>query len=158
MRAGGMTAPGSTVLAAVSGGPDSLCLLHALCRLRRLLRIQVTCFHFDHGLRPGSERDTTFVRRQAEGLGVAVVPGRAAGRPRRGASVEAWARSVRYAALERARTVVGADVAATGHTLDDQAETVLLAALRGGGLEAMAGIRPVAPGLIRPLLDVRRAE
>jgi tRNA(Ile)-lysidine synthase len=158
MRAADMAPPGSLVLAAVSGGPDSLCLLHALCRLRRLLRIQVACFHFDHALRPGSERDTAFVRGQAEGLGVAFAMERATRRPRRGQSVEAWARAARYAALERARQEVGADVAATGHTLDDQAETVLLAALRGAGLDALAGIRPAAPGLVRPLLEVRRAE
>jgi tRNA(Ile)-lysidine synthase len=158
MRAAGMAPPGETVLAAVSGGADSLCLVHALVRLRRLLRIEVACFHFDHGLRPGSERDTAFVRRQAEQLGIVFVTARAPGRPPRGVSVEAWARSVRYAALERARQQTGAAAAATGHTLDDQAETVLLAALRGGGLDALAGIRPSAPGLIRPLLEVRRAE
>jgi tRNA(Ile)-lysidine synthase len=158
MRAGDMARPGATVLAAVSGGPDSLCLLHALVRLRRLLRIDVACFHFDHALRPGSERDTAFVRRQAEGLGVLFVSDRASGRPRRGQSVEAWARTVRYAALGRVVRETGAAAAATGHTLDDQAETVLLAAIRGGGLDALAGIQPSAPGLIRPLLRVRRAE
>jgi tRNA(Ile)-lysidine synthase len=158
MRAGDMAPAGTTILAAVSGGADSLCLLHTLVRLRRLLRIQVACFHFDHGLRAGSERDTAFVRRQAERLGVEFRTARASGRPRRGASVEAWARSVRYDAIERARRETGAQLAATGHTLDDRAETVLLAALRGGGLDALAGIQPSAPGLIRPMLEVRRAE
>jgi tRNA(Ile)-lysidine synthase len=158
MRAGDMAPPGTTILAAVSGGADSLCLLHALTRLRRLLGIEVACFHFDHGLRPGSERDTGFVRRQAEGLGVPFLTERAARRPRRGQSVEAWARTARYEALDRAVRQCGADVAATGHTLDDQAETVLLAALRGGGLDAVAGIRPASPLVIRPLLEVRRAE
>ena len=158
VRAGEIVRPGTTILAAVSGGPDSLCLLHALVRLRRLLRIDVACFHFDHALRQGSERDTTFVRRQAEGLGVGFIGARAPGSPRRGQSVEAWARTVRYAALERAVRETGAAAAATGHTLDDQAETVLLAAIRGGGLDALAGIQPSAPGLVRPLLQVRRAE
>jgi tRNA(Ile)-lysidine synthase len=158
MRAGDMAPAGTMILAAVSGGADSLCLLHTLVRLRGLLRIRVACFHFDHGLRAGSERDTAFVRRQAEQLGVEFRTARASGRPRRGASVEAWARSVRYDAIERARQETGAQLASTGHTLDDQAETVLLAALRGGGLDALAGIQPSAPGLIRPLLEVRRAE
>jgi tRNA(Ile)-lysidine synthase len=158
MRARDIAPPGSTVLASVSGGADSLCLLHALTRLRRLLGIEVACFHFDHGLRPGSERDTGFVRGQAAGLGVPFLTERATRAPRRGQSVEAWARTVRYAALDRALRECGADVAATGHTLDDQAETVLLAALRGGGLDAVAGIRPAGPLVIRPLLDVRRAE
>jgi tRNA(Ile)-lysidine synthase len=158
VRAGAMAEPGSTILASVSGGADSLCLLHALVRLRRLLKIDVACFHFDHALRPGSERDADFVRREAEELGVPFLTERASGRPRRGQSVEAWARAVRYAALDRALRDCGAAVAATGHTLDDQAETVLLAALRGGGLDAVAGIPPVGPLVIRPLLEVRRVE
>src|SRR5262249_30712476 len=102
MRAGDMAPRGETVLASVSGGADSLCLLHALTRLRRLLGIEVACFHFDHGLRPGSERDAAFVRSQAAGLGVPFLTEQAAGRPRRGQSVEAWARTVRYDALDRA--------------------------------------------------------
>jgi len=158
MRAGGMAPRGRTVLASVSGGADSLCLLHALTRLRRLLEIEVACFHFDHALRPGSARDVAFVRRQAEGLGVPFLTARATDRPRRGQSVEAWARTARYDALDRGVRDCGAAVAATGHTLDDQAETVLLATLRGGGLDAVAGIRPAGPLVIRPLLEVRRAE
>jgi tRNA(Ile)-lysidine synthase len=153
-----MAPDGGIILASVSGGPDSLCLLHALTRLRRLLGIEVACFHFDHALRPGSERDTAFVGREAESLGVPFLTERAAGRPRRGQSIEAWARTVRYEALDRAARDCGAATAATGHTLDDQAETVLLAALRGGGLDAVAGIRPAGPRVIRPLLEVRRAE
>jgi len=153
-----MAEPGSLVLAAVSGGPDSLCLLHALIRLRRLLRIEVACFHFDHGIRPDSGRELAFVRDEAARLGVAFDAGRATDAPRHGASVEAWARDARYAALRRAAARLGAGVVATGHTMDDQAETVLMACLRGGGTDAVAGISPVADGLVRPLLDVRRAE
>jgi tRNA(Ile)-lysidine synthase len=153
-----MAAPGSLVLAAVSGGPDSLCLLHALVRLRRLLGIEVACFHFDHGLRADSASDLGFVRDEAERLGVHFDAGRAADGPPRGASVEAWARDARYTALRAAAARLGADVVATGHTMDDQAETVLMACLRGGGIDALAGISPVADGVVRPMLDVRRDE
>jgi tRNA(Ile)-lysidine synthase len=152
-----MFRPGATVVAAVSGGPDSVCLLHALVRLRRLLRIEVVCFHFDHRLRKASKLDAGYVRRQAGALGVPFVLRVAEGAPSRGESVEAWARTVRYAALLKAAEERGAEVA-VGHTADDQAETVLLALIRGGGLEAMAGMRHVNRPVVRPLLDCTRAE
>ena len=158
VRAHRMAEPGSLVLAAVSGGPDSLCLVHALVRLRRLLGIEVSCFHFDHALRAGSERDLAFVRDEAARLDVAFASDRAPSRPPSGSSVEAWARDARYRALRAAAERLGATVIATGHTVDDQAETVLMACLRGGGVDAVSGIAPVADGVVRPLLDVRREE
>jgi len=94
-----MFVTGSRVLVGVSGGPDSLCLLHSLLRLRRLLRIEPCCFHFDHGLRDGSERDAAYVRAQARKLGVEFLLRRAGDKPPRGASVEAWAREQRYGAM-----------------------------------------------------------
>jgi tRNA(Ile)-lysidine synthase len=150
--------PGSLVLVAVSGGPDSVCLLHSLVRLRRLLRIDPVCFHFDHGLRKGSEADAAYARSQAKRLGVGFVLRRATSAPGRGESVEAWARTVRYRALTNVVEELGGGVAAVGHTADDQAETVLLALLRGGGLEAIAGIRPVIGPVVRPLLETTREE
>jgi tRNA(Ile)-lysidine synthase len=152
-----MFAPGGCVVVAVSGGPDSLCLLHTMVRLRRLLRVDVTCFHFDHGLRAESKADAAYVRRQAGRLGVPFVMRTAGSRPPRGSSLEAWARMVRYDALLAVSEERGAE-AAVGHTADDQAETVLLALLRGGGLEAVAGMRPVNRPIVRPLLDVSREE
>ena len=159
-----MFEPGDTVLVACSGGPDSICLLHSLHRLRRLLRIKLAVFHFDHRLRPGSEKDAAYVERQAERLGLPFALREAAGQPRSGQSVEAWARLARYAALTSAATEVGATRAALGHTLDDQAETVLLGLVRGGGLEAAAGMPAIAtlPPLgfpaSRPLIETTRAE
>jgi tRNA(Ile)-lysidine synthase len=156
--------PGITVLVACSGGPDSVCLLHVLARLRRLFRIRLAVFHFDHRLRRGSSEDARYVGRQARRLGLPFVLREAEGRPARGQSVEAWARLARYAALTQAATQSGADRAAVGHTLDDQAETVLLGLVRGGGLEALAGMAPVAKlpplGLtaVRPLLETTREE
>jgi tRNA(Ile)-lysidine synthase len=156
--------PGETVLVACSGGPDSICLLHSLHRLRRLFRIRLAVFHFDHKLRSDSAEDAAYVARQAERLGLPFVLREAVDSPRSGQSVEAWARLARYAALTSAATEVDAQRAALGHTLDDQAETVLLGLVRGGGLEAVAGMPPVAslPPLgfpaARPLIETTRKE
>jgi tRNA(Ile)-lysidine synthase len=159
-----MLPSGETVVVACSGGPDSICLLHALHRLRRLFGIRLAVFHFDHRLRPGSDRDAAYVARRAERLGIPFHGDSASGRPPRGASVEAWARLARYGALSQVAGELGAGRAALGHTLDDQAETVLLGLTRGGGLDAVAGMPAVTRlpplGLIgvRPLLDVTAAE
>lgn len=164
VRRYGMFEPGQTILVACSGGPDSVCLLHTLHRLRRLFRIRLTVFHFDHRLRPGSERDLAYVKRQAQGLGIPLLSRSAEDQPARGQSVEDWARQARYAALGEAASRAGADAAALGHTLDDQAETVLLGLARGGGLEALSGMAPLAtlpPGGLsaaRPLLETSRDE
>ena len=152
-----MLEPGSTMVVAVSGGPDSLCLLHATVRLRRLLHVEPVCFHFDHRLRPGSETDVTYVRGQARKLGVPFVLREARSGPPRGASVEAWARTVRYEALAAVAEQHGG-VAAVGHTADDQAETVLMALLRGGGLDAVSAMKPVTRPVVRPLLETTREQ
>jgi tRNA(Ile)-lysidine synthase len=153
-----MFEPGSRVLVAVSGGPDSLCLLHSLVRLRRLLKIDPLCFHFDHRLRQGSERDAAYVRGQAKRLNVLFYLRAATSAPMRGESVEAWAHIARYQALTEVLEEVEGGVAAVGHTADDQAETVLLALLRGGGLEAISGMKPVNGPIVRPLLETSRQE
>ncbi len=150
--------PGDVVLVGVSGGPDSVCLLHALHALRRLLRIRLAVVHVDHGLRPGSAGDAAYVRRLATRLGVPVRIERVEERPARGDSVEAWARAVRYRAFERVRRELDARRVALAHTLDDQAETVLLALCTGRGLEALSGMRPLAGPYARPLLEVTREE
>ncbi|HEX9122430.1 MAG TPA: tRNA lysidine(34) synthetase TilS [Actinomycetota bacterium] len=157
-REHGMFPPGGTVLVAVSGGPDSMCLLHALVDLRRLLRIRLEVFHFDHRLRPGSGRDAAYVARAAERLRLPFHLRAAATAPGPGASVEDWAHRARFAALALAMRDAGATRAALGHTRDDQAETVLIALIRGGGLDALAGLRPVQGPFARPLLDVTRGE
>jgi len=163
-RKHGMFEPGQLVLVSCSGGPDSTCLLHALHRLRRLFRIRLVAFHFDHRLRPDSAEDAEYVRRQAGRLGVPAVVREAADRPAKGQSVEAWARLARYGALTQAAVDEGAQVAALGHTVDDQAETVLLALVRGGGLDALAGmpavgsVPPLGFPAVRPLLETTRDE
>jgi tRNA(Ile)-lysidine synthase len=155
-----MVAPGDTVLASVSGGPDSVCLLGSLLRLRRLLKIRVEVFHFDHRLRPDSHRDAAYVRRLAERHRLPFHLDAATDAPSRGTSLEAWATARRGNAANDVRRRIGAAVIAEGHTLDDQAETVLLNVIRGSGLEGVSGIWPGSrqTAIVQPLLDVDRSD
>jgi tRNA(Ile)-lysidine synthase len=158
-----MFSPGDLVLVSVSGGPDSVCLLYSLWHLRRLFKIKLAVFHFDHMLRQESAKDAAYVRRVAERLSLPFHVRIADDRPGKGRSVEAWATVARGNALNEMRKELAAIVIAEGHTLDDQAETVLLNLVRGTGLEGMVGIRPVRgarPRMInvQPLIDVERSE
>jgi tRNA(Ile)-lysidine synthase len=167
-----LAAPGAHVVAAVSGGADSTALLLALHTLARNGCPALTAAHLHHGLRGrAADAEARFVRALCRTLGVRCVVGRAAVRARarrRGESIEMAARAARYAFLKRTAHRVGATHVATGHTRDDQAETVLLKLARGAGPEGLSGIAPCTvlsgkPGsedmrLIRPLLDVSRAE
>jgi tRNA(Ile)-lysidine synthase len=157
-RAFDMFTPGDLVLVCVSGGPDSVCLVESLVRLRRLLRIRLAVLHLDHGLRPDSGADAEYVRRLATRLGLPFEHVVAAGSPARGTSVEAWAREQRRTAALAVAREMTAERIATGHTLDDQAETVLMRVLSGAGAAGAAGIPPVLGPWVRPLLEVRREE
>ena len=159
-RAHEMFEPGDLVLVSCSGGPDSLCLLYALWHLRRLFKIRLAVFHFDHALRPDSARDAAYVRGVAERLKLPFHLRTADDRPTKGRSVEAWATVVRRNASVAVRNEIDARVVAEGHTLDDQAETVLLNLIRGSGLEGLTGIES-GHGVrrhVQPLIDVERAE
>ena len=136
--------PGQLILVWVSGGADSVCLLETLVRVRRLFRIRLAVFHLDHGLRRSSSADAAYVRRRAaaHSLDCHVMAPRSAPAP--GDSVERWAREERRAAAGTVAERIGADRHALGHTMDDRAETVLLALVRGWGLEGLAGIEPIA--------------
>jgi tRNA(Ile)-lysidine synthase len=150
--------PGDLVLVSVSGGPDSVCLLYVLWYLRRLLRIRLAVFHFDHGLRAGSGEDAEYVRRLCVRLRVPFHRVEAVSSPVKGESVEAWGHDARRKARRVVARDVGAARIATAHTMDDQAETVLMRALTGSGTQGLGGIRPVARELVRPLLDTSRLE
>jgi tRNA(Ile)-lysidine synthase len=133
--------PGSPLTCAVSGGRDSLALLV----LSTLAGCRVTVVHVDHGLREGSAQEAGLVAEAAERLGAAFRAERVDIPP--GPNLEARARAARF-------SVLPADVA-TGHTMDDQAETVLCNLLRGAGPDGLAGMRP---GPHHPLLALRRSE
>lgn len=134
-------AAGTRVACAVSGGADSTALL----ALAVAAGLDVTAVHVDHGLRPGSAHEADVVRANAERLGAAFRAERV--QVADGPNLEARAREARYAILPPG--------ALTGHTADDQAETVLLNLLRGAALPGLAAMRP---GPTKPLLALRRAD
>jgi len=148
---------GEAVLVAVSGGPDSVALLDVLHALRESLGLTLTAVHVHHGLRPEADAEADGVRRLGEHLGVPCHVERVTVRrepPWDG--LEAESRRARHAVLERVARVVGAARIATGHTADDQAETVLMRLLQGAGPRGLGGIAPARGLLIRPLIETRR--
>ena len=162
---------GRALVVAVSGGPDSLALLHALWSLRQRFGYALWVAHLDHALRPGSEEDAAFVQQIARALQLPSIiqrrPVRAFQAEERRLSLETRARKARYAFLQEVASQAGAEAVALGHTADDQAETVLLHLLRGAALPGLAGMRAVAPwpegdapGLrvLRPLLEATRRD
>jgi tRNA(Ile)-lysidine synthase len=153
-----MFLPGQTVLVSVSGGPDSVCLLNSLHGLRRLFRIDLQVFHLDHRLRRDSGKDAEYVRRLAGRLKVPFHLRVCEFDPKDGESIEAWGRTMRMFYSAEVRREIGSERLAEGHTLDDQAETVLISLIRGGGLDALGGIEPALGGEVQPLIDVRRSE
>ena len=161
--------PGERVLAAVSGGADSVCLAHYLSRLVGQRKIAVFVVHFHHGLRgAAADKDARFVSRLAERLGLpflmkSLPVARTAERERR--SAEDAGRKLRYDALERIARELRFTAVATGHHADDQIETVLLHLLRGKSAKGLGGIAPSRPlkngsriKLLRPLLPLNRKE
>jgi tRNA(Ile)-lysidine synthase len=157
----GVPATGDGVAVAVSGGADSLALLHALRALAGPRGWRLAVVTVDHGLRPGSAADAAFVADHAKALGLPALLRTLAPadlEAHRRAGQEGAARAARYQALWPAADELGCRWLATGHTLDDQAETVLLQLLRGAGPDGLAGMAVRSGRLLRPLLTTRRAE
>ena len=148
-----MMAPGDRVAVAVSGGADSVALLFALYLLKEKLDIQLEAVHFNHGLRgEESDADEVFVRQLCERYDIPLHVGRdrvTAGKK----GLEAAAREARYAFFETLSGKI-----ASAHTADDNAETVLMHLIRGTGLKGLGGIAPVRGRIVRPMLEVTRAE
>ena len=152
------TAPAVRLGVAVSGGADSVCLLHLLHSMAAEGDLELTVLHVNHHLRgEESEADVRFVEELAARLGLpclvhdAPVP--------ENENLEQAARDLRLAFFRAALRELPLDRVATAHTRDDQAETVLFRFLRGSGAAGLSGIRPVTTdGLIRPMLDIDRAE
>ncbi|GBU20353.1 tRNA(Ile)-lysidine synthetase [Fibrobacteres bacterium R8-0-B4] len=168
-----------SVAVGVSGGADSIALLHILCLYRADFGIgRLAAAHVNHGLRGAeSDGDEEFVRNEAEKLGVEFFSVRLDHPDNSrintdnadnsdnidndggscGSGIEAWARRERYKFFSSVRREQGIDFIATAHTADDQAETVLLRLTRGAGLRGLRGILPVrGDGVIRPILGIER--
>jgi tRNA(Ile)-lysidine synthase len=175
------------VVVGVSGGADSVCLLHVLAKLRKELGIKLHLAHLNHQLRGiESEADAEYVSDLAGSLGIPVTSDRqdvAAHRTQRNCSIEEAAREIRYAFFARVVREVGAHRIAVGHTRDDQVETILMHILRGTGITGLCGLASCSPMaydsqgkslltealsvakgqrgnllVIRPLLDITKEE
>jgi tRNA(Ile)-lysidine synthase len=174
-----LISPEEIVVVGVSGGADSVCLLHVLAKWQKGLGIKLHVAHLNHQLRGvESEADAKYVSNLAGSLGIPITIDRqdvAAYRIERNFSVEEAARELRYAFLARVAREVGANRIAMGHTRDDQVETILMHILRGTGITGLCGLAPCSPMVydspgislpakqsnllvIRPLLDVTREE
>jgi tRNA(Ile)-lysidine synthase len=174
-----LISPEEIVVVGVSGGADSVCLLHVLAKWRKGLGIKLHIAHLNHQLRGvESEADAEYVSNLAGSLGIPITIDRqdvAAYRTERNCSIEEAARELRYAFLARVAREVGANRIAIGHTRDDQVETILMHILRGTGITGLCGLAPRSPMaydrqgiswpakqsnllVIRPLLDITREE
>lgn len=150
------------LIVAVSGGSDSIALLIALAELRRELEIELVAAHINHHLRDSeSDGDEDFVRSLAERLEVRlhVADGTLDPESVRQHGIEAAARDRRFELLQEIRRECAADFIATAHQKNDQAETIVMRMMTGGGIAALRGIHPVREdGVIRPLLEVFRSD
>ncbi len=148
------------VLVACSGGGDSVALLLLLWTLRKSLGLELTVAHVDHGLRPESEADAEFVRQLCRSLDLDLAEaslGVKAHAADRGIGLEMAARELRWDWLRQEAAGTGATAVATGHTLDDHTETVLIRLARGGGLGSLRPLAPRQDLRWSPLVECRRA-
>ena len=155
-----MIQPNDRVIVAVSGGRDSVCLLHVLHCLRDFFPVRLVVAHYEHGLRPMEDAaETDFVQQFAASLGLPFESEKGALSIGREASIEERARDARYAFFEKVRLKHEAQKIALGHHLNDQAETILMRLLRGSGPSGLTGIPPCRDGtIIRPLLEIDRLQ
>jgi tRNA(Ile)-lysidine synthase len=148
------------ILVAVSGGPDSVALLHAMLSMRDRFGFRSAAAHFNHRIRGiESDRDEAFVRDLCERVGVDLITDRAEGLSPSTPNLEERARDARHAFLNSVANRLGADFIALAHHAGDQAETVMMRILRGAGASGLSAMNERGPGLIiRPMLDVTRTE
>ena len=150
----------ASLLVALSGGPDSVALLHALVELRGEFSLLLAAGHLNHGLRgEESDRDESFCRDLCERMNIDLIVERATSLSPGMANLEEAARDVRRDFLNRAADRIGADFIALGHHAGDQAETVLMRLLRGAGTAGLSAMAERGPGrVIRPMLSLSRRD
>ena len=153
-----MFGPGDVVLAAVSGGVDSLVLLDVLVQLAEEEGISLRVVHVDHGVRPDSADDAKYVQRVAEHYGLDCSVRRIKVQRGAGTSPEEGLREARYGAFREELESSGAARLATGHTADDRVETLLLRLITGAGPRGLGSIPPLRRPFVRPLIRVWRKE
>ena len=167
IRKHNMLSHGDRVVLGLSGGADSMCLLHILYKLRESYGLNIICAHINHGIRQSSDRDEAFVKTVCEALGVPLeifrvdvgAYARKLKASRFKVGIEAAGRRLRYGYFEDCGRKLGETFKiATAHSLNDQAETVLMRLLRGAGTRGLHGIPPVRQNIIRPLIDVSRSD
>jgi tRNA(Ile)-lysidine synthase len=154
LRSSELLEPRMRVLAMLSGGADSVCLLHGLAEV--LGPAAITALHVNHGLRPAAAEDERFCAELCRRLGIPLRVERV--EPGSRGNLEDAARQARYAAAERVRSAEGLDRIAAGHTASDQVETVLYRLASSPGRRALLGMRARNGRLIRPLLALSRAR
>ncbi|TAN44874.1 MAG: tRNA lysidine(34) synthetase TilS [Nitrospirae bacterium] len=157
-----MLVPGDRLLVGLSGGPDSVCLLTALCGLQKDLGTSVSAAYINHGLRPGEiPAEIAFCTALCTRLGVpftvkAIEVKTYASTKKK--NLQEAARELRYAAFDEIMAETGANKLALGHNADDQAETMLMRLFRGSGMTGLSGIPPVRNSIVRPLIETERTE
>ena len=168
----GLVSAGEKLVVAVSGGADSVCLLHVLAQWQSKLAVELHVAHLNHQLRGAeSDSDATYVSDLARRLDIsATIESRdvAAYRDQKGCSLEEAAREVRYGFLAEVAGAKDTSKMVVGHTRDDQVETVLMHLLRGTGIAGLCGLQPLSLlpcgesrerlEIVRPLLEVTRQE
>jgi tRNA(Ile)-lysidine synthase len=157
-----MLSGGEKILTALSGGPDSVCLLYVLYNMKDKFALDLHAIYIDHGLRPGeTDMETAFCQNMCEKLSIPFVTRsvdvktHARGQKM---NVQEAARQLRYKVFDEVSHEIGAGKIALGHTADDQAETLLMRLFRGSGPTGLSGIPPVRKNIIRPLIEIERKE
>lgn len=157
-----MLSNGETVLVGVSGGPDSVCLLHLLKELSSYLKLTLFAAHLNHCIRAEeSDKDEAFVKNLCSDWKIPCIttkidiPSKSKEIKR---GIEETARILRYEFLNSTAKHIGAGKIAVGHNADDRAETVLMNIIRGCGIDGLASIKPINSNIIRPLIDTKRIE
>lgn len=148
--------PGSRVLLAVSGGGDSMAMLHVMASLSNRLGLELQAHGVDHGLRSEAQAELDGARRLAQTLGIPFSSSKIVVLP--GGNLQARARNQRFAALRQVAQTLSMSFIATAHHADDRAETVLIRLLRGSGPAGLAVLAPRAQDLLRPLIRARRDD